>query len=251
MARQDRAAPTAAVGPEMAADATQPTGPATSLLDPRVVQIMSTEHWSLLSARTLAYNEAFTRGGMFLSFLSMSFVALALLAQVMSLEAGLGVVAIVVLGFDVVVGLTTYGRIIRANYEDYLAVRGMARIRHAYGEIAPVVLPYFVSSTHDDLRGVMVSYGSPPPGGRGSLIYALTTSSGMVGLIVSMLTGGLGLIVALVAGLPMILAAVLGVAAGLAMFGSLVFLSVRYFADIQNRLSVMFPSPPEDADKLL
>ena len=51
---------------------------------PRVVQILATEHWSLLASRSLAYNEAFTRGGMFLTFLSMSFVALALLAQAMS-----------------------------------------------------------------------------------------------------------------------------------------------------------------------
>ncbi|MEJ7752862.1 MAG: hypothetical protein WKF46_07945 [Candidatus Limnocylindrales bacterium] len=61
-----------------------PVSPVTSLNDPRALQILSTEHWSLLSSRSLAYNEAFTRGGMFLSFLSMSFVALALLAQGMS-----------------------------------------------------------------------------------------------------------------------------------------------------------------------
>ena len=68
------------------ATGSSPPGPVTSLEDPRALQILSTEHWSLLSARSLAYNEAFTRGGMFLSFLSMSFVALALLAQGMSFD---------------------------------------------------------------------------------------------------------------------------------------------------------------------
>ena len=43
--------------------------PVVSLDDPRVVQILATEHWSLLASRSLAYNEAFTRGGMFLAFL--------------------------------------------------------------------------------------------------------------------------------------------------------------------------------------
>ena len=57
------------------------TKPITSLDDPRAIQMLATEHWSLLSARSLAYNEAFTRGGMFLTFLSMSFVGLALLAM--------------------------------------------------------------------------------------------------------------------------------------------------------------------------
>ena len=52
--------------------------PITDLTDQRVVQILSTEHWSLLASRSLAYNEAFTRGGMFLTFLSASIVALAL-----------------------------------------------------------------------------------------------------------------------------------------------------------------------------
>ena len=58
--------------------------PGAGLLDPRALQVLTTEHWSLLSARSLAYNEAFTRAGMFLSFLSMSLVALALLAQAMA-----------------------------------------------------------------------------------------------------------------------------------------------------------------------
>ena len=35
--------------------------PVTTLHDPRALQILGTEHWSLLSARSLAYDEAFTR----------------------------------------------------------------------------------------------------------------------------------------------------------------------------------------------
>ena len=58
--------------------------PITDLTDQRVVQILSTEHWSLLASRSLAYNEAFTRGGMFLTFLSASIVALALFSNAMS-----------------------------------------------------------------------------------------------------------------------------------------------------------------------
>ena len=90
----------------------------------RVVQILSTEHWSLLSARSLAYNEAFTRGGMFLTFLSMSFVALALLAQGMSFGDQFLTIAAIVLGFDFVIGLVTYGRISGANVDDLRAMHG-------------------------------------------------------------------------------------------------------------------------------
>jgi hypothetical protein len=47
------------------------------------LQILSTEHWSLLASRSLAWNESFSRGGMFLATLSGAIVALALVAQAM------------------------------------------------------------------------------------------------------------------------------------------------------------------------
>ena len=42
------------------------------------LQVLSTEHWSLLASRSLAWNESFARAGMFLSALSGAIVALAL-----------------------------------------------------------------------------------------------------------------------------------------------------------------------------
>ena len=218
-------------------------GAATSLHDPRVLQILSTEHWSLLSARSLAYNEAFTRGGMFLAFLSFSFVALALVAQAIPFTSDFLLVVVVVLTIDLVVGLTTYGRIIRANYEDYVAVHGMARIRHAYGEIAPVLLPYFTTSMHDDLAGVMVTYGDPPTRGLGAVVYQLTTSGGMIGLIVSMVGGVLALAVALAVGGSVPVAFGLAAVAALAIFIALAVITVRFYAGVQARLQVLFPSP--------
>src|SRR5688572_17774488 len=160
-----------------------PVSPVTSLDDPRVLTILSTEHWSLLSGRSLAYNEAFTRGGMFLTFLSMSFVALALLAQGMSFGEQFLTIAAIVLAFDFVVALTTYARIIGANLDDLRAVHGMARIRHGYTQIAPVTLPYFTAATHDDPASILAAYGSPPSSGAGLIFYGLSTSGGMIGLI--------------------------------------------------------------------
>jgi len=222
--------------------------PATSLLDPRSLQILSAEHSSLLSARALAYNEAFTRGAMFLAFLSMSFVGIALVAQAIAIDRDLLLVTALVLGFDLVVGLTTYGRIVRANYEDYIAVQGMARIRHGYGEIAPVVLPYFTSSVHDDLTGVMVTYGSPPTAGAGAVAYQLATSPTMIGLIVSMIGGVLALVLTLIAGAPVQLAFGVAVVALLAIFVVLAALTVRFYLGVQARLPVRFPTPAGDAN---
>ena len=130
-----------AAAPQLVRQGPALPAPATSILDPRgVLPILSAEHSSLLSTRSLAYNEAFTRAAMFLTFLSMSFVAVALVAQAIPIDPRLPArsghrarVRPCRRPHDVT------GRIIGTNYEDYRAVYGMARIRHGYGEIAPVV----------------------------------------------------------------------------------------------------------------
>jgi hypothetical protein len=210
------------------------------------LQILTAEHASLSSARSLAYNEAFTRGNMFLGFLSMSLVALALIAQASPGRDFLAITAIV-LTFDLVVGLTTFGRILAAGYEDYVVVHGMARIRHAYLELAPSVRPYVTSSTHDDLPGVMLAYGNPPTRGVAAVIYGLTTSSGMIMLVLSMLAAVLAVVVAMLAGgsVEVVLAAA-GVAfvVMLAVLGASTY---RYYSRKQAIISVLFPTPPEEA----
>src|ERR687894_2885206 len=175
--------------------------PILSLDDPRAITLLTTEHWSLLSARSLAYNEAFVRAGMFLTFLSASFVALALVAQAMSFERDFITIAAVVLAFDFVVGLASFGRINGANLDDLRANHGMARIRHAYTQITPLVAPYFTTPTHDDLDAVTMVYGPISDRMVGQFFYGLTTSSGMIGLIVAMVGGVLTAVVATLLGL--------------------------------------------------
>lgn len=220
--------------------------PITSLDDQRAVQILSTEHWSLLANRSLAYNEAFTRGGMFLTFLSMSFVALALLAQGMSFDDQFLTVAAVVLAFDLVIGLATYGRINGANVDDLRAVHGMARIRHAYTQIAPVVAPYFTTPTHDDIASVIATYGSPPSSGLGLILYGLTTSGGMIGLITSMVGGVFVAVLSLIIGVQGGWAIWFGVGGFVLVFLVLVATTAGSIPRHQAELSVLFPASERD-----
>lgn len=182
----------------------RPDGPGvtavTDLEDPRVISILSTEHWNLLSNRSLAYNEAFTRAGMFLTFLSMSFVALALLAQAIGFGHSFLAVVALVLAFDLVIGLATYGRIMGANLDDLRAVQGMARIRQAYLRIAPGIEPYLSSPVNDDIPALMAVYGEPPSSFLRVLPYALMTSGGMIGLILAMLAGVFVAVLVLIVG---------------------------------------------------
>jgi hypothetical protein len=221
--------------------------PVVSLDDPRVVQILATEHWSLLASRSLAYNEAFTRGGMFLAFLSTSFVALALLAQAMSFGEYFLTVAAVVLAFDLVIGLATYGRINGANVDDLRAVHGMARIRHGYTEIAPIVAPYFTSATNDDPTSVVSAYGSPSSSGIGLVLYGLTTSGGMIGLITSMVAGVLAAVLSLIIGASGALVVWIGVGGAVLAFAGLLLLTVGSVPAHQASMTVMFPAPGREA----
>lgn len=221
--------------------------PVVSLDDPRTIQILATEHWSLLSSRSLAYNEAFTRGGMFLTFLSTSFVALALLAQAMSFGDQFLTVAAIVLAFDLVIGLTTYFRIDGANVDDLRAVYGMARIRHGYTEIAPILAPYFTTPTHDDLTSLLTTYGSPSRKGIRLIAYGLTTSGGMIGLITSMVGGILAAVLGLMFGVPGGLAVWIGVGGAVLVFAILVVVTSGSVTRHQASMPVLYPAPESEA----
>ena len=224
---------------------TAPVTPVASLEDPRALQILSTEHWSLLGARSLAYNEAFVRGGMFLSFLSMSFVALALLAQGMSFGSQFLTIAAVVLAFDLVIGLATYGRISGANVDDMRALHGMARIRHAYTKIAPITKPYFTTATHDDADSVLTAYGNMPTTAVGTFFYALTTSGGMIGLITAMVGGVLAAVLGLILGVSGELAVWIGLGGGVAVFVAILVATLGTVPGAQASLRAMFPASEE------
>jgi hypothetical protein len=218
--------------------------PITELHDPRAIQILSTEHWSVLTARSLAYNEALIRAGMFLTFLSMSFVGLALLGQAMSFGTAFLTVAAIVLAFDFIIGLTTFARIGGANTDDLRAMHGMARIRHGYLQAAPLLHPYFTSPVHDDLESVLAGYGAPASTTPwGSVAYGFTTSIGMVGLIVSLVGGVLAAVLAMLAGVAPGASLWFAVPASLIVLLVLVVMTVRVVERQQQWLKVRFPAP--------
>ncbi len=126
------------------------------------LQVLSTEHWSLLASRSLAWNESFARAGMFLSALSGAIVALALVAQASEFGDAFRIFALVILPVVLFIGLTTLLRLGIANYPDGVCVLGMNRIRGAYVERVPEVERYLVMSPHDDADSVWASMGMDP-----------------------------------------------------------------------------------------
>src|SRR5689334_15311582 len=79
------------------------------------LQILSTEHWSLLASRSLAWNETFSRAGMYLSTLSAAMVALGLLAGVSGFGDAFFAFAFVILPVVLFVGTGTWIRMGASN----------------------------------------------------------------------------------------------------------------------------------------
>jgi hypothetical protein len=163
------------------------------------LQILTTEHWSLLSTRALTWSEAFSRATMFLSVLSGAVVALALVAQATSFNESFVTFALLILPVVLFVGVATFVRLVAINREDMDWVAGMNLLRHAYLGAAPELRPYFITGSSDDEAGIMATFGATT--GPGGLVHVLVTTPGMLAVVDGVLAGVLVAIVALQIGL--------------------------------------------------
>ena len=161
------------------------------------MQVLATEHWSLLATRSLSYTESFSRVSMFLSVLSGAVIALALIAQADRFGETFVLIAILVLSVVMFVGVATTARLMTINRDDMRWVIGMNRLRHAYLELHPELEPYFISGRYDDFRGILLTLGRDalPKRSRMTLVHGMQTLPGMLSVIVSVIAGALGSLV--------------------------------------------------------
>jgi hypothetical protein len=145
------------------------------------LQILATEHWSLLATRSLAWNEVFSRVGMHLTALSGSIVALALVGQGTGFGDTFVLFGIVILPVVLFVGVATFLRLGSSNYTDALSVMGMNRIRAGYLELAPDLERFFVTGVHDDPAGVARTMGLEP--GLSPLVHLLGGAPTVVAVV--------------------------------------------------------------------
>ncbi len=174
------------------------------------LQILSTEHWSLLASRTLAWNESFTRTSMFLSTLSFAIVALALVGQATTFGEEFRIFALVVLPVVLFVGITTSLRLDNSNYHDLICIAGMNRIRANYLHLAPSMKDVFVMGATDDARGIELTAANVP--GHGWLADVLAATPALVAVLNATLAGAIGGLLLLQIGIDAVPA--LAIAAG-------------------------------------
>jgi hypothetical protein len=127
-------------------------------LSSHAATFLSTEHWSLLSSRSLAWNESFNRVSVFLTTLSASAVALALVADASGFDTDFKIFALVLFPIVLFLGIATYVRLVQINLEDIYLVGAINRLRRAYIDSAPEIREYLTSGTSDDEAGIWASY---------------------------------------------------------------------------------------------
>lgn len=211
-------------------------------------QLLATEHWSLLATRSLSWNEAFARAGMFLTLLSGAVVALALVAQATSFGEGFVLFALMLLPVVLFIGLTTFVRLLEINNEDYVWVRGMNRLRAAYLELDPGLAPHFITGTSEDASAIFQTFGSLPET-KGNLddgfFHGFVTTPTTIAFVDAMLAAVLAAIVAVQLKTAMAPASAIGVVIFLATFTAL-----GYFGYRNQVMAHLYPQtrPSSDTD---
>ncbi len=220
-------------------DRSLPVSPSTP--DSLRLQILATEHWGHLSARSMTWNEMFTRASMFFTVLSAAVVALALVAQATDFGPNFRLFALLLLPVVVVMGWLTYLRLTIASQFDILQIAGMNRIRHAYLEIAPDLASTLSGSPYDDDKGVLQSSGVQEAHPR----YLLSSTPFLVGIVDALVAGVLVGLIGDAVGLSGNACVVVGIVAAVASIGGIVFWTYRDFERFISGHRAIHPTPAD------
>jgi hypothetical protein len=198
-------------------------------LDPQVVvPIITTEHFTLQTARSSTISEASGRASIFLAVVSGSLVALAFVAQV-SREAFVAFL-LVVLPALLFLGIATFERVLQVAYDDVAYLQRINRIRRLYLELAPGLSLHLAPPAPDE-RAVSVLKAFRAR--RGQLFLS---TGGTIGVINSVIIGSLaGVLTGVLAGGLIPLSAAVGLASFVA--------SVALHQSHQRRRGVRAPPP--------
>ncbi len=175
------------------------------------LEILSTEHWSLLSTRSLGWPEMAGRTQMYLTALSGTVVGLALAADGTRFGPAFHWFALALLPPLLFIGIVTFVRLVYINREDARWLQGMNRIRNAYVSVAPAIAPHLVTGAHDDDDGLYRTYAADEAP-QGQELHALFTTPGMVSVINAVIGGVTAGIAAQAVGFGAIVAALAAVA---------------------------------------
>ncbi|HKQ03157.1 MAG TPA: hypothetical protein VJ735_22775 [Actinomycetes bacterium] len=199
---------------------------------------LTTEHFTLQTARAVAVSEGNGRTALYIGALSSTLVALALVAQHSPLGEVFYAVALTVLPAVLFLGLVTYVRVLQSSIEDILYARAINRIRHYYTEIDPSQAHYFLLSGRDDFRGALANMCV-----RDSWTQFLFTMPSAVAVINALLAGvTVALATATAIGPPLPVTVLAGMTFGTTVLALHLAYQVRRFAAMKTSVAAEFPS---------
>jgi hypothetical protein len=202
------------------------------------LQALTTEHFTLQTARAVSVNEGNGRTALYIGALSSALVALALVAQRSPLGQLFYVVTLTVLPAVFFLGLVTYVRVLQSSVEDIIYARAINRIRHYYTTIDPSRAHYFLLSGSDDFRGALANMYL-----RDSWTQFLFTMPSAVALINGLLGGvTVALAAATTVHTPLMATVSAGIASGTVILALHVAYQVKRFASMKATVEALFPS---------
>ena len=203
----------------------------------QILQFMTTEHFTLQTARAATVAEANGRSTLYLGSVSSAVVALAFIGQVSGMSGPFFLFGIVLFPSLFFLGVVTFARVHQTGLEDMIHALEISRIRHYYVEVAPEAAPYFLHSTHDDVAGFFHDMGAAP-----SWFQYFLTTSGSVAVINSVIAG---VFAGMLARFALEMPAYFGAGLGIAVFSASVIAHGRYQSirsmKVVNRLQPLFP----------
>jgi hypothetical protein len=210
---------------------------------PQAPSILATEHWSLLAARSLIWNEAMSRATVFLTVLSASIIALALLADATGFGPQTTMLALVLLPVVLLLGVATYVRLVQINTEEFQLVLAMNRLRRAYLTIEPGLEPYFTTGHHDDERGLVTTYMLHRPTTLRLWLHFLVNTPTIVATVDAALATAIVVLLVQAAEASKTAMVAAGVAAFLVVWATLLALQRHVLRPLRD--TPRFPTPPE------
>jgi hypothetical protein len=166
------------------------------------MQALTTEHFTLQTARAVAFNE--------------------------------GTVLTAVL----FLGVVTYVRVLQSSIEDILYARAINRIRHYYTEIDPSQAHYFMLSGRDDFRGALANMCIRDSWTQ--FLFTLPSAVAVINALLAGVTVALAVVTSL--GPPLPVTVLAGMALGTTVLALHLAYQVRRFTTMKANVAAEFPT---------
>jgi hypothetical protein len=128
----------------------------------RLLTALTTEHFTLATARSTAVSESNARATIYLLSVSTTLVAIGFVSQLSPAGQLFEVFTLTALPTLFMLGLFTFLRLTEISVEDFRYGQAINRIRHYYLELAGERAKYFLLSGNDDRLGVWANMSLRP-----------------------------------------------------------------------------------------